>query len=139
MQRSCRYPDPVANAFRIRAAEILGVQPDMVLCGNGSDDILTIVTRACVGQGQRLRLPYPSYVLYRTLAQLQGAEWEEVPFGKDWTLTSDFYRSDENLKLAFLPNPEQSVGDVHPAVPDPGIGRATAMSPAGRRSLRRVC
>ena len=52
-----RYPDPMGTAFRTRAAEVLGVEPDWILCGNGSDDILTIVTRAFVGQGQRLRLP----------------------------------------------------------------------------------
>ena len=48
-------------------------QPDWILCGNGSDDILTIVTRTLVGQGELLRLPYPSYILYRTLAEIQGA------------------------------------------------------------------
>ena len=69
-----RYPDPMADAFRRRAGEVLGVEPDWILCGNGSDDILTIVTRAFVGQGEWLRLPYPSYILYKTLAQLQGAE-----------------------------------------------------------------
>ena len=68
-----RYPDPLATAFRIRAADVLGVEPDWILCGNGSDDILTIVTRTFVGQGELLRLPYPSYVLYRTLAEIQGA------------------------------------------------------------------
>ena len=67
-----KYPDPMAEAFRRRAAELLGVEPDWILCGNGSDDILTIVTRAFVGQGQLLRLPYPSYILYKTLAELQG-------------------------------------------------------------------
>ncbi len=75
-----RYPDPMGNAFRDRAADVLGVQRDWILCGNGSDDILTIVTRAFVGTRERLRLPYPSYILYRTLAQLQGANWEEVRF-----------------------------------------------------------
>ena len=41
-----RYPDPMGAAFRRRAGEVLGVDPDWILCGNGSDDILTIVTRA---------------------------------------------------------------------------------------------
>ncbi|MCA9161215.1 MAG: histidinol-phosphate transaminase, partial [Planctomycetales bacterium] len=36
-----RYPDPLGTAFRVRAAEVLGVEPDWILCGNGSDDILT--------------------------------------------------------------------------------------------------
>ena len=67
-----RYPDPMAERFRRRAGEVLGVDPDWILCGNGSDDILTIVTRAFVGERQWLRLPYPSYILYKTLAQLAG-------------------------------------------------------------------
>src|SRR5208282_6697995 len=59
-----KYPDPMAGAFRRRAGEVLGVPPDWILAGSGSDDILTIVTRALVGEGQLLRLPYPSYILY---------------------------------------------------------------------------
>ena len=66
----------MAGAFRRRASELLGVPPEWLLAGNGSDDILTIVTRALVGEGQLLRLPYPSYILYRTLAELQGARSE---------------------------------------------------------------
>ncbi len=69
---------------------MLGVERDWILCGNGSDDILTIVTRALVGAGELLRLPYPSYILYRTLAQLQGANWEEVRFNDDWSLPPEF-------------------------------------------------
>ena len=67
-----KYPDPMAEVFRSRAGEVLGVDPSWILCGNGSDDILTIVTRTLVGQRELLRLPYPSYVLYRTLAELKG-------------------------------------------------------------------
>ena len=70
----------MADAFRIRAAALWGVDKDWILCGNGSDDILTILTRSLVGAGQTLRLPYPSYVLYKTLAEIQGAHAEEVQF-----------------------------------------------------------
>ena len=73
-----KYPDPVGNSFRRRAAEVLGVEPEWILCGNGSDDILTILTRAYVGEGDLLRMPYPSNILYRTLAEIQGASYEEV-------------------------------------------------------------
>lgn len=107
-----KYPDPVANSFRTRAAEVLGVEPDWILCGNGSDDILTIVTRAFVGEGQLIRLPYPSYVLYRTLAEIQSAKHEEVHFAEDWSLPDDFIVPKGNLKLAFLPNPNSPSGTV---------------------------
>jgi histidinol-phosphate aminotransferase len=43
-----KYPDPLGTAFRHTAGRVLGVDPDGILIGNGSDDILTIVTRAFV-------------------------------------------------------------------------------------------
>jgi histidinol-phosphate aminotransferase len=108
-----KYPDPLANAFRTRVAELLGLpSKDWILCGNGSDDLLTICTRAFVGQGDLLRLPYPSYILYRTLAQLQGARWEEVRFNADWTLPATFGAPAAGLKLAFLPNPNSPTGTM---------------------------
>lgn len=107
-----RYPDPVAQAFRQRAGEVLGFPADWILAGNGSDDILTIATRAFVGQGEKLRLPYPSYILYRTLAQLQGARWEEVRFTDDWKLPAAFGEGGDGLKLVFLPNPNSPSGTV---------------------------
>ena len=109
-----RYPDPMGHAFRLRAAEVLGVEPDWILCGNGSDDLLTILTRALVGENQRLRLPYPSYILYRTLAQIQGARWEEVPFDENWLPSPAFQENADDLRLAFLPNPNSPTGTVVP-------------------------
>ncbi len=104
----------MGQPFREAAAEVLGIPPDWILCGNGSDDILTIATRAFVGAGQLLRLPYPSYVLYKTLAELQGARSEEVRFETDWTLSDGFAAGSEGLRLVFLPNPNSPSGTVIP-------------------------
>ncbi len=107
-----RYPDPLATSFRLVAAEIFGVTPDHILCGNGSDDILTIVTRALVGKGECVRFPYPSYILYRTLAELQGASSEETPFLSDFSLPESFFQPAPGLKLIYLPNPNSPSGTV---------------------------
>jgi len=109
-----RYPDPMAESFRLRAAEVLGVEPEWILAGNGSDDILTIATRALVGEGETLRLPYPSYILYRTLAEIQNARWEEIHFQPDWSLPSAFGEANEGLRLVFLPNPNSPSGTMIP-------------------------
>jgi histidinol-phosphate aminotransferase len=85
---------------------------DWLLCGNGSDDILTILTRAFVGRHDLLRLPYPSYILYKSLAELQGARAEEIPFQSDWSLPTAFGTAAAGLKLAFLPNPNSPTGTV---------------------------
>ena len=108
-------------------SKILGVPSDWILCGNGSDDILTILTRAFVPEGGLLRLAYPSYILYRSLAQIQGAASEEVLFGADWSLPDYFgaapsigsthhLRQIPNTKLGlvYLPVPNSPSGTIIP-------------------------
>ena len=117
IERACaqgleRYPDPHATAFRMRAAQVLGVEPECILCGNGSDDILTIVTRAFVGEGELVRYPTPSYVLYQTLAEIQGARFEEVAFADDWSLGQAFSAPADDLRLAYLANPNSPSGTM---------------------------
>lgn len=109
-----RYPSAMADAFRVRAAAHWQVEPDWILCGNGSDDLLTILTRTFVGPGDTLRLPYPSYILYRTLAEIQGAKFDEIQFNQDWSLAAGFGAATDGLKLVFLPNPNSPSGTVIP-------------------------
>ena len=113
-----KYPDPMAGRFRRRAAAVLGVDPEWILCGNGSDDLLTILVRTFVGAGEAMRVPTPSYVLYRTLAAIQGAACEEVPFAPDWSLPEGFAapRTTAGLpvRLALLPNPNSPSGTIVP-------------------------
>ena len=108
-----RYPDPTATAFRRAAAEVLSLpSPDWILAGNGSDEILTILVRGFVGEGQKLRLPFPSYILYRTLADIQGARWEQTPFLDGWHLPTAFSEGQDDLRLVLLPNPNSPSGTV---------------------------
>ncbi len=111
-----RYPQPMAQPFRVAAAKALNLPgPEWVLAGNGSDEILTILVRAFVNEGDTLRLPNPSYILYRTLADIQGGRWEQINFNADWSLPGSFWQPHDRLKLAFLPNPNSPSGTIIPA------------------------
>ncbi len=103
-----RYPDPVGTAFRQTAGHVLGVDPEAILIGNGSDDILTIVTRACVPEGGRIAAPMPSYLLYRTLASIQGATLVPVPYTSDWQLPEPW--PVEHAHLTFICSPNNPSG-----------------------------
>jgi histidinol-phosphate aminotransferase len=103
-----KYPDPLGTAFRQTAARVHGVDPDGVLIGNGSDDILTIVTRAFVPEGGLIASPTPSYLLYHILADLQGARFQAVPFTSDWQLPTPWPVPGANL--TFLANPNSPSG-----------------------------
>src|SRR5260370_20061929 len=107
-----KYPDPVGTAFRQTAGRVLNVDPDGILIGNGSDDILTILTRAFVPEGGLVASPTPSYLLYRTLADLQGGRLQTIPFNPDWSLPSPWPCADAHL--TFLANPNSPSGTVVP-------------------------
>ena len=113
-----KYPDPLATVFRLRAAEVLGVDPDWIICGNGSDDLLTILVRSFVGAGECLRMPYPSYILYRTLAGIQGAACDEFHYKRDWSLADGFAAprtaAGDDVKLAIIANPNSPSGTLLP-------------------------
>jgi histidinol-phosphate aminotransferase len=103
-----KYPDPVGTHFRRVAGRVLGVDPDGILIGNGSDDVLTILTRAFVPEGGLVVSLTPSYLLYRTLAELQGARYQAVPFTAEWAPPDPWPvpRAD----LTFLANPNSPSG-----------------------------
>jgi histidinol-phosphate aminotransferase len=109
-----KYPDPLGTVFRMRAADVIGVDPDWILCGNGSDDLLTILVRSFVGEGKSLRIASPTYILYRTLAGIQGANCHEVLYERDWSLSDAFAAPKDGLRLAFLANPNSPSGTVVP-------------------------
>ena len=76
-----RYPDPFARSFCQAIAEVLGIPADWIIVGNGSDDLLNLLVRACADDSARpIVYPTPTYVLYRTLAALQPATVVAVPY-----------------------------------------------------------
>lgn len=99
-----KYPDPLGAAFRNTAGKLFGVDPEGILIGNGSDDVLTILTRAFVPEGGLVVSPSPSYLLYATLAEIQGGRFEAVPFTRDWQLPSPWPRPAAQLTLVANPN-----------------------------------
>nr|WP_303652806.1 histidinol-phosphate transaminase [Paludisphaera mucosa] len=103
------YPDPSGLAFRKTAAALHGVEPDMILAGNGSDDVLTILTRTFVGPGDLAAFPTPSYLLYSTLISLQDGRAHVVPFDADWRLDLDAFRA-PGVRLVYLANPNSPSG-----------------------------
>src|SRR5947199_9496842 len=105
-----KYPDPMGTHFRQVAGRVLGVEPAAVLMGNGSDDVLTFLTRAFVPEGGRIASATPSYLLYRTLAELQGATFQTVPFRADWSLPDPW--PIPQAHLTFLANPNSPSGSV---------------------------
>lgn len=122
------YPDPLASRFRKAAAELFDVDPDWILPANGSDENLTILNRTFVDPGELVTFPYPSYILYETLADIQGAAHERLQLEPDWSWNIDRVKSQiERSKLVLVPNPNSPSGNcwsddtIQQLVPPEGV------------------
>lgn len=104
------YPDPVATSARIKIAEILGTKPERIMAGNGSDDLLSIIVRSFAGQGDKVVFPYPSYMLYKTLAELQDGAACAIDFTETYSLPKDFIV--QGAKVTFIANPNSPSGTM---------------------------
>jgi len=108
-----RYPAPKGDAFRDAAAQVLGVQPDMIICGNGMDDVLNMTVRAFSGPEARLAYPSPTYTLYAVLAAIEASMVTEVAFGPRYELPFDELVQADG-RVTYLCNPNSPSGTYVP-------------------------
>jgi len=107
-ERLRRYPEPLGDAFRRAASEILGLRPGNIICTNGGDELLTICFRAFCDENRPVAYPVPTYSLYPVLAGLQNCRSFEVDFGADFCLCGGL--SDTNAALTIVCNPNAPTG-----------------------------
>lgn len=100
-----RYPDPYSQEFCQAAAAVLDVPPDWIIVGNGCDDLLSILIRACVDQTRSVVYPTPTYGLYHTLAEIYGAQIVEITYDTRSCLPLDkIIKAQGALTLIASPN-----------------------------------
>lgn len=107
------YPDPLSTPFRKAVAELFDIDPDWIIPANGSDEVLTLLMRSFVEPGETIAYPYPSYVLYETLGEIQDAKVKRILLNPDWSW--DLARTKRELadvKLLFVPNPNSPSGTL---------------------------
>jgi histidinol-phosphate aminotransferase len=108
------YPEPSARIVREAAADLYGFTPEHVVCGNGSDDLLTIALRTFVDQGGKLAFTTPSYSLYPVLADLQGATCQPVELDSDFNLPANAAELAGDAPLFILARPNAPTGTNTP-------------------------
>jgi histidinol-phosphate aminotransferase len=106
-----RYPDPFAHEFRQAINEALDVPMDWIIVGNGSDELLNVVIRACADGERNVVYPQPTYVLYRTLTQMQAAKFVEIPYGEDFRLPIEKLVEADGA-VTFIASPNSPSGHV---------------------------
>ncbi len=104
-----KYPSARGDSLRQKLADVYGLHQENILIGNGSDEILTMLMRACVEPGEAVAFPEPTYVLYRTLADIQKGQVLTIPFDANYQISVDQVAL-LKAKIFFLANPNSPSG-----------------------------
>lgn len=102
------YSDPELKELCNAIAEQFDVTPDMVFCGNGSDDVLAFAIMGFCGRGGKLCCPEISYGFYPVYADIFGVELEQIPLKDDFSIdANDYIGKGKNIVIA---NPNAPTG-----------------------------
>jgi histidinol-phosphate aminotransferase len=111
-----RYPDGHSHVLRRAIADHEGLDPDRIVCGTGSDDIITLLVRAFAGPGDKVLYTEHGFLIYPIAAQGVGARPIAVP---ERNLTADvdalLAALDERTRIVFIANPNNPTGSYLPA------------------------
>ena len=133
-----KYPDPLAGAFRRRAAEVLGVPPGLdpgrQRQRRHPDDRHP---RPCRRRGNCCGCPIPATSSTRRWPNSRGAAAKRSVSARLVAAGRVRRGGATDLRLVFLANPNSPSGTVVPPGAGAGAGRAAALPALGRRGLRR--
>lgn len=77
-RRSNRYPLSGSPELTAALAAKHGVTPEEVMVGNGSNEILDLLVRAFVADGENVVFPWPSFIVYNLIPKICGVEGRPV-------------------------------------------------------------
>ncbi len=114
-----RYPDGGAGGVKSALRSSLGLPEDVgLILGNGSDELLQLLTTIVAGPGAVVMSPDPSFVMYRLYALYAGARFVGVPLRSDFTLDVDAMLdaiARERPALVWLAYPNNPTGNLFDA------------------------
>jgi histidinol-phosphate aminotransferase len=109
--RTNRYPDPEAKKLKAILAKGLGLSPEKLLQGNGSDELIyNLITTF----GGPVLYPVPTFSMYGIIAQALGEEKREIPLDREFDI--DLGKMETAViknkpKLVFLSSPNNPTGN----------------------------
>lgn len=106
-----RYPDGGSTELRRALARHYGLDAERIVCGAGSDELITLLTRAYAGPGDEVLYSRHGFLMYPIAAKSSGATPVSAP---ETNLTADvdalLAKVNERTRIVFLANPNNPTG-----------------------------
>lgn len=102
-----QYPDPNGWKLRQAIAEYANCDPENIVLGNGSDELIELVVKTHASAGDNIVVPIPSFFVYGFAAQMLGVETRFAPRQADYSVDVDAVVevADERTRVVYVANP----------------------------------
>ena len=124
-----RYPEGDSAELRAALGRAHGLDPDRIVCGSGSDELIALLLRAYAGVGSEVLYSRHGFLMYAIGAKAVGATPIAAP---ERNLTADvdalLAHVNEHTRVVFLANPNNPTGTY---LPEREVARLHAGLPGG--------
>lgn len=109
------YGDAAQQALRAALARHLGVPAASIVAGSGSDELIELLFRLYIEEGDRVVTASPTFGMYAFNAQIAAAKVADVPLLANWQYdTEGLVDAALEAKAVFIPRPNNPTGNVLP-------------------------
>jgi histidinol-phosphate aminotransferase len=106
-----RYPDPESNILKETIAKRHKLNKNNIICGNGSDEILTTIAKIFSGPGDEILYSEYGFLMYPIASQLSGAKGIKVKDINYRNSLKNFTKAiTKRTKIIFIANPNNPTG-----------------------------
>ncbi len=105
-----RYPDPMADELREVIAESYGIDKEMIMVGNGSDELINYLSIAFSGRDRVVTYPVPTFPMYRIYTILTEGKPVPIELLPDFSLPVKKLLSTRAV-LTFISYPNSPTGN----------------------------
>jgi histidinol-phosphate aminotransferase len=113
LQNANRYPEGSGYYLTRKLSENLNLSPGNIVLGNGSDDVIGMLTKALLRPGDEAIMPQPSFQMYEILVQSVGAVPVPVPLSSFCIdLSAMAERVTPKTRMIFLTHPNNPTGTI---------------------------
>ncbi|HZJ56993.1 MAG TPA: histidinol-phosphate transaminase [Clostridia bacterium] len=113
-QNMAIYPDGNSADLKAALSEKLGVGPEQLLFGSGTDQILEIIAQTYINPGDNAIMGDPSFPRYETVVRVMDGEIIKIPLTGEHRLDLEGFLSkvDSRTKIIWLCNPNNPTGTM---------------------------
>jgi histidinol-phosphate aminotransferase len=106
-----RYPDGSQSDLRLAIARVHGIDPERIVCGNGSEELIGLLMRCYLGKDDELLLSQNHFLMCAIYGKAQAAKIVLAP-EKDFTIDVDsvLARITPKTRVISIANPNNPTG-----------------------------